>query len=65
MGHVSVDWSQAPDEARWWAIDGEGYAYWFCMPVAADFSQSWVQENFEAPEFGYTGDWRQSLTQRP
>ncbi len=64
-GFSNVDWAQAPETARWWAIDGDGFAYWFCMPVLDPYSLTWAQEKFEAPEFGFTGDWQDSLTKRP
>lgn len=64
MSYDKVDWSDAPEAAQWWAVDGEGYAYWLCGPRADDFSLDWVQESFDAPTFDYTGDWRESLTPR-
>ncbi|MER1968521.1 hypothetical protein [Castellaniella sp. GW247-6E4] len=65
MSYDKVDWSEAPESARWWAVDGEGYASWYCEPRVDDFTLSWVQEDFDAPDFGYTGNWQESLTKRP
>ena len=27
--HVQPDWSGAPDWANFWAVDSDGYAYWY------------------------------------
>jgi hypothetical protein len=60
-----IDWKQAPHAARWWAIDAKGQAHWFCSPNVAPFTDFWFSEEIEAPNFGFTGDWRKSLTERP
>ena len=60
-----VDWSNAPKGARWWAVDANGEAHWFCTPDVAAFSDFWFSEPQSAPSFGYVGDWRQSLVERP
>ena len=60
-----IDWKKAPKGARWWAVDGDGRAYWYCAPTAAAFTDFWFAESFDAPTFGYSGDWRKSLVERP
>jgi len=60
-----IDWKQAPRSARWWAMDAEGHAHWFCEPDVAPFTNFWFAESPVAPDFGFDGDWRQSLTERP
>jgi hypothetical protein len=65
MGHPDVDWKQAPKRARWWAVDGNGKAHWYCEPDVAAFTNFWFTEQVAAPAFGYTGDYMQSLTERP
>lgn len=57
MSYDKVNWSEAPESARWSAVDGEGYAAWYSDLRGDDFTLSWVQENFDAPDFGYAGDW--------
>ncbi len=60
-----VDWKQAPRQAKWWAVDADGAAHWFCPPDVAAFTDFWFAESMDAPNFGFDGDWRQSLTERP
>ncbi|MDB5776094.1 MAG: phage-related protein [Herbaspirillum sp.] len=63
--HADVDWSNAPKGAKWWAMDADGKAHWYMAPnfiVGTDF---WFSDEDPAPAFGYTGDWRGSLTERP
>lgn len=62
---VEIDWKKAPKLARWWAVDGDGKAHWYCAPNVAAFTDFWFQESHEAPIFGFTGDWRKSLVERP
>ena len=71
------DWSQAPEWANWWAMDGfSKKANWYIdKPYLDDDSEvesEWdidLKTNTEtymhAPSFGYTGDWRNSLRKRP
>ena len=61
-----VDWSKAPKNARWWAIDKNGEAHWFCPPDVKARTDFWFSADLiPAPNFGYLGDWRESLTERP
>lgn len=62
---AGVDWRRAPSQARWWAMDASGNAHWFCTPGVAAFSDRWFSEPLSAPDFGFCGDWRESLTERP
>lgn len=62
---VDVDWQLAPKNARWWAIDANGDAHWFCEPDVAAFTDFWYSEPIAAPSFGFDGDWRTSLMERP
>jgi len=61
--HV-VDWSKAPKNARWWAMDANGQAHWFCLPDVKPFTDFWFTEPIPAPVFGFSGDWKESLTER-
>lgn len=63
--HLGVDWSKAPKLARWWAVDEDGQAYWYCAPDVAARTAFWFADSLPAPTFGYEGDWRESLTERP
>jgi len=62
---VDIDWKQAPKSARWWAVDADGLAHWYCAPNIAAFTNFWFAEATPAPKFGFTGDWRNSLVERP
>ena len=62
---MDVDWKKAPKGARWWAVDADGQAHWFCAPDVAPFTDFWFSEPVPAPDFGFVGDWRQSLVERP
>ncbi|MDX0568133.1 hypothetical protein GOL81_23130 [Sinorhizobium medicae] len=63
MYEPEIDWSQAPREALWWAIDGDGHAHWFTAPKP--FTSFWFTDVAEAPIFGFRGDWKKSLRPRP
>jgi hypothetical protein len=62
---TGVDWSKAPRHAHWWAVDADGTAHWFCTPNVAAFTDFWFSEPLLAPDFGYQGDYRDSLVERP
>jgi hypothetical protein len=61
----SIDWARAPHGARWWAVDANGEAHWFCAPDVAAFTDFWFAEPRPAPLFCFSGDWRRSLVERP
>ncbi|MEF9962854.1 MAG: hypothetical protein RR779_00720 [Comamonas sp.] len=65
MKFSAIDWNLAPEEARWWAIDGDGHAYWYCMPQIAAATTFWYPSRHPAPSFGYARDFRLSLQERP
>lgn len=65
MNFSAIDWSQAPANARWWAIDGDGHAYWYCTPQIANSTTFWFASRHPAPSFGYARDFRLSLQERP
>ena len=71
------DWSQAPEWANWWAMDGfNEKANWYIdKPYIDDDSEDESEWNIDlrpntetythAPSFDYKGDWRNSLRKRP
>lgn len=65
MVNARIDWKRAPKEARWWALDEDGRAHWFVAPNVAAYTDFWFSEPIPAPRFGFTGNWRESLTERP
>ena len=62
------DWSQAPEWAKWWAMDADAECYWFENKPEL-MSATWLRldsSNVElAPSFNYTGNWQDSLRERP
>ena len=61
---AKIDWSKAPKSARWWAVDANGEAHWFCAPNVAPFTDFWFSEPVDAPTFGFDGDYKTSLIDR-
>lgn len=71
------DWSQAPEWAEWWAMDGfSNKANWyktepFLDDDADEDSDEWnivlnSSDTYkEASSFGYQGNWKDSLRKRP
>ena len=67
------DWSQAPAWANWWAMDENKNTRWIYseleQPYTSDTYLRWFAvgrfDSADAPSFGYTGDWRESLRKRP
>lgn len=67
------DWSQAPEWANWWAMDGDKKTRWIYseleQPYISDMFLRWFAigrfNSEDAPSFNYTGDWRDSLRKRP
>ena len=67
------DWSQAPEWANWWAMDENKNTRWIYseleQPYTGDAYLRWFAvgrfDSEDAPSFGYTGDWRESLRKRP
>ena len=71
------DWSQAPDWANWWAMDGfSKKANWYIdKPYLDDDSEVESEWNIDlktdtetyicAPSFNYSGNWQDSLRKRP
>lgn len=53
------DWSQSPKNTTHWGME-LGSAYWL-----KDEGDHLFYKIGEAPSFGYTGDWRNSLRKRP
>lgn len=60
-----IDWRQAPRGAKWWAINADGQAHWFTPPKPIPFAHIWYADMDPAPDFGYQGDWKDSLHECP
>lgn len=62
------DWSQAPDDADYWAMDMDNKCYWFANePHINNDHNEWVNEThyYDSVSFNYTGNWRGSVRKRP
>ena len=66
------DWSQAPEWAKWWAMDESCQCNWFeVMPHIDCYEFTYLPNgcnipvHYEAPSFNYQGDWKDSLRKRP
>ena len=64
------DWSQAPDDATYWAMRQDVKCLWWKGKPLFDGSCFYDAVGIchtvgYAPSFGYTGDWRNSLRKRP
>lgn len=61
------DWSQAPDSAMYWAMDGCGQCNWYEREPKVCGSQWDFGSVVEQADTGYDyqGDWRESLRERP
>lgn len=66
-----VDWSQAPHDAKYYAIDKNIQAYWYKTKprISGSFDEEWIgggyDEDMKAPSFNSQGDWKDSLRERP
>ena len=62
------DWSQAPEWAIAWTYDKNAALWWSEVPeihINIWFIDGGAWQCADAPTFGYTGDWRESLRKRP
>lgn len=68
---MQVDWSKAPEWAKWHAFDECGKGYWFeCIPSISKNISVWDNEyggRFEPSDeyIGYCEEWKHSKTKRP
>ena len=62
------DWSQAPEWAKWLAMDKDGESYYFGDKPEIK-SATWMPTGTTSPVFltksNYQGDWKDSLRERP
>ena len=61
-----MDWTQAPDWAKWWAMDATGNAYWYEeKPIESSRYFHTEGNALRAPGFGWDSDrWVESLVER-
>ena len=64
------DWSQAPENANYWSITDYGKGKWHSAHAKTprNCGCAFSCENsleWDAPDFGYTGNWQESLRKRP
>ena len=60
------DWSQAPDDAMYWAMDENGLCNWYKNKPEVHIDQ-WDFGNVveSSKSFNYQGNWQDSLRKRP
>lgn len=64
------DWSKAPEDCDWWAIDLNGQSHWYDAKPALGGNE-WItgrgaKDYSESIKFvQYDGDWQNSLRKRP
>ena len=70
LDEFQVDWSQAPHDAKYYAIDENMNAHWYrAKPIISQlFDDQWIgggyEQNMKAPSFDYQGNWKNSLRGR-
>lgn len=66
-GGITVDWNEAPDWAKYHAVDADGWGYWYKeVPVPKD--NLFYAQTGGSPSKRYDltdTDWRNTLTKRP
>lgn len=62
---IEIDWKKAPRGAKWWAVDASGEAHWYMAPNFIPRTNFWFAAELPAPTFGFLGDWKESLVERP
>ncbi|HCR1638116.1 TPA: hypothetical protein ONA83_003532 [Pseudomonas aeruginosa] len=72
MSYDKVDWSVAPADATHWEMTEVGRAVWSQEQLFENGKGNLVRGRFAcegdrefAPDFGFSGDYRNSLTSRP
>lgn len=72
MEQWQPDWSQAPDGFNWFAVDKNGLGYFYSYkPKYDDEHDYWYDVDclegsaLLSELHGYTGDWKDSLRERP
>jgi len=66
-----IDWSQAPESVKFWAMDENGSAAWYEVMPYIDVDEFNYEfglggaTHVKAPSFNYQGDWKSSLRKRP
>lgn len=70
IGNPNVDFSQAPDWVKYWLKDGHSKkCVWSSVRPTLDvdlgcFVFPYKYRAIDAPDFGFDGDWKQSITSR-
>ena len=66
-----LDWGEAPEWARWSAVDENGWQHWFAnKPYVKSTWNHWLREDLLSKEsrggyYGYRANWQDSLRERP
>ena len=58
MTNVQPDWTEAPDWAQWWAVDNDGYAYWYRdEPTYNAKYGGWLRTLGDEPDVSFDHCW--------
>ena len=58
MTNVQPDWTEAPDWAQWWAVDNDGYAYWYRdEPTYNAKYGGWLRTLGDKPDISFDQCW--------
>nr|DAF69080.1 MAG TPA: hypothetical protein [Caudoviricetes sp.] len=61
-----IDWDGASERYNYWVMDKDGRCFWYEREPRRDNTEFYQNCNIcLAPDFGYKGDWKQSLRKRP
>lgn len=66
------DWSEAPQWANWWAVDGDGSSYWYANKPYLDkgsklklwFTDGGFEASVDFPLRSHGTDWQETLCKR-
>ena len=64
---LKPDWDNAPEWARWWAVDQSGQCYWYQKkPYLSERETYWDYPDFDCEaELDIVDGWKESLQERP
>jgi len=72
MRNFRPDWNNAPPWAKWWAVDSNGFGYWYEAKPSISFNCKYWWEKTICGRFENSGDkfesgdgWEESLQERP
>ena len=66
MTNLQPDWAGAPPWAQWWAVDSDGYAYWYRNRPTFDDKDGYAYWYCNRPTYNAKyGGWLRTLGEDP